>query len=345
MSLPTTPSDYSAVRDGGAGLFDLSSRGRILVSGSEAVMFLNGLITNDMKTLERDSWMPAAFPNVQGRLLASVRILNQEQGFLIDIEPATRPKIVQLLDRFTLAGDFRVSDLTSESAMLSVQGPKAPDLMRSVFGEAATVADRQVTAITWKGSPVTVLRATHTAEAGFDLFVDTADASRLREALIAAGAAPVSEETAEVLRIEAGIPRYGVDMDETTVVTETNLDDAVSFTKGCYVGQEIIVRIKHRGHVAKKLAGIILSGEATITAGDKILSVDDKEIGRVTSTTFSPALGKTIALGYVKYDYVAAGTEIKVGGTNAPAKISGLPLVRGSWYPQVDAVAALLDCP
>jgi aminomethyltransferase len=298
-----------------------------------------------MKTLERDSWMPAAFPNVQGRLLASVRILHQERGFLIDTEPATRPKVVQLLDRFTLAGDFRVSDLTNESAMLSVQGHKAPDLMRSVFGEAVTAAGRQVTAINWKTSPVTVLRATHTAEAGFDLFFDTADATRLREALIAAGAVPVSAETAEVLRIEAGIPRYGLDMDETTVVTETNLDDAVSFTKGCYVGQEIIVRIKHRGHVAKKLAGIILSGEATITTGEKILSVDDKEIGRVTSTTFSPALEKTIALGYVKYDYVAAGTEVKVGGTNAPAKISDLPLVRGSWYPQVDAVAALLDCP
>jgi len=348
MTMVTTTEGYSAVRDGGAGVLDLSSGGRILVAGSEAVMFLNGLVTNDVKTLERNSWMPAAFPNVQGRLLASVRILNQEQGFLIDTETATRPKVLQLLDRFTLAGDFRVSDLSDESSMVSVQGHKAPDVMRSIFGEAgAGITDREVTTTTWGGHQVTIIRATHTAEDGFDLFLDAGDASGLRAALIAAGAAPVSEETAEVLRIEAGIPRYGVDMDESTVVTETNLDEAVSFTKGCYVGQEIIMRIKHRGHVAKKLAGIVLEREATIEAGAKILSVGDKEIGRVTSTTFSPKLDKTIALGYVKYDYLPAATEVKVsvGNTTVPAKVSDLPLVRGSWYQGVEGVAALFDCP
>ena len=114
-------SKYSAVRDGGAGLLDLSSRGRILVSGSEAVMFLNGLITNDMKTLAANSWMLAAFPNVQGRLLAVVRILNREDGFLIDTEEATQQKVVHLLDRFTLAGDFRVTDLTGQTVCYSLQ--------------------------------------------------------------------------------------------------------------------------------------------------------------------------------------------------------------------------------
>jgi aminomethyltransferase len=335
MRRVTTTEGYSAVRDGGAGVLDLSSRGRILVSGSEAVMFLNGLVTNDVKTLERNSWMPAAFPNVQGRLLASVRILNQDERFLIDTETATRAKVLQLLDRFTLAGDFRVSDLSDESSMVSVQGHKAPEAMRSVFGEAvAGTKNREVTATTASGHHVTIIRATHTAEDGFDLFLDAGDANGLRQALIAAGAAPVSEETTEVLRIEAGVPRYGLDMDESTVVTETNLDEAVSFTKGCYVGQEIIVRIKHRGHVAKKLAGIVLEREAAIEAGARILSIDDKEIGRVTSTTFSPKLDKTIALGYVKYDYLAAGTEVRVsaGGEDLPAKVSELPLVRGSWY-------------
>src|SRR5262245_9843538 len=122
-SLKSSP-DYSAVRKGGAGLFDFSSRGRILVSGSEAVMFLNGLITNDMKTLQLNSWMPAAFPNVQGRLLAAVRILHRADGFLIDTETATRAKVMQLLDRFTLAGDFRVADLSDQTAMVSVQGRK-----------------------------------------------------------------------------------------------------------------------------------------------------------------------------------------------------------------------------
>ena len=108
----TKASGYAAVRDGGAGLIDLSARGRILISGSEAVMFLNGLITNDMKTLTVNSWMPAVFPNVQGRLLAAVRVIHRDDGFLIDTEAATRDTVVKLLERFTLAGDFRLADLT-----------------------------------------------------------------------------------------------------------------------------------------------------------------------------------------------------------------------------------------
>ena len=119
-------------------------------------------------------------------------------------------------------------------------------------------------------------------------------------------------------------------MDETTVVTETNLDDAVSFTKGCYLGQEIIVRIKHRGHVARKITGIVFPDQSAIENGAKVLAVDGKEIGRVTSSTFSPKLDQTIALGYVKYDYLAAGTEVQV--LNVKGVVAELPFVRGSWY-------------
>ncbi len=328
-------SEYSAVRDGGAGLIDLSSRGRILVSGSEAVMFLNGLITNDMKTLAANSWMVAAFPNVQGRLLAVVRILNRPDGFLIDTEEATHQKVLPLLDRFTLAGDFRVTDLTNQTATISLQGIKAAKVLSAIFGEeVSNVARRQVASARLNQTDLTIIRATQTGEDGFDLFVDAAEAGPLRQALIDASATSVSEAVAETLRIEAGIPRYGVDMDETTIVTETNLDDAVSFTKGCYLGQEIIVRIKHRGHVAKKLTGMILERDATIEAGAKVFSSDDKEIGRVTSFTFSPRLDRKIALGYVKYDYLAAGTSVKVP-TNLgeiDAQIAELPFVRGSWY-------------
>src|SRR3989440_9984459 len=136
--IETVPSkEYSAVRDGGAGLIDLSAGGRIVVSGSEAVMFLNGLITNDMKTLAANSWMPAAFPNVQGRLLAAVRVLNLNDHFLIDTERATHSKVLDLLSRFTLAGDFRVTDATEEVATLSVQGRGATNIMGAVFGDIA----------------------------------------------------------------------------------------------------------------------------------------------------------------------------------------------------------------
>jgi folate-binding protein YgfZ len=335
VNRPISSTEYAAVRDGGAGLIDLSSRGRLLVSGSEAVMFLNGLITNDMKTLAVNSWMPAVFPNVQGRLIAAVRIIHREDGFLIDTEHQTLDTIAKLLGRFTLAGDFQVRDVTSETAMLSVQGRKAAEIVRQALGEtAADIARAGVATAQLENGKVTIIRATHTGEDGFDLFVDANEAEGLRGSLIDAGTSPLGSEVAETLRIEAGIPSFGVDIDETKVVTETNLDDAVSFTKGCYIGQEIIARIKYRGHVAKKLTGVLLEESVAIENGARILSADDEEIGVITSSTLSPRLKHTIALAYVKYDYLEPGTTVKVVAAEHrfSATIAELPFIRGSWY-------------
>jgi folate-binding protein YgfZ len=327
--------EYSAVRSGGAGLIDLSARGRILISGTEAVMFLNGLITNDMKTLTVNTWMPAVFPNVQGRLLAAVRVIHRDDGFLIDTESETRDTVIKLLERFTLAGDFRLADLTRNTAQLSIQGVKAPEIIAAIFGETVANLGRDaVASVNSQSKQITAIRATHTAEDGFDLFVNATEAETLRDSFIKAGVQPIGSDTSETLRIEAGIARYGIDMDETNVVTETNLDDAVSFEKGCYIGQEIIARIKYRGHVAKKIAGLICEGEVSLESGAKIFSSDDKEIGRVTSVAFSPRLNRTIALSYVKYDYLAPGTSVKVlaGEGEIPGQVAGLPFLRGSWY-------------
>jgi len=297
--------DYQSVREGGAGLIDLSaSRGRIRVTGSEAVMFLNGLITNDIKNATDSSWLPAVFPTVQGRLIGAVRIMRYEDGFLIDTEAASLEAVLKTISRFTMAGDFQVTDVSNEIALLSVQGKGASDVI-----DAADVVG---------------IRATHTGEEGFDVLTS----EPLMEQLVAAGAQPVSPETFETLRIEAGIARHGKDMDETNVVVETNLDDAISYTKGCYVGQEIIVRIKHRGHVAKKLTG--LKFEAAVQDGGVITSEDGKEVGRVTSSTYSPKLESHIALGYVRYEYLAAGTKVKAG--EIAGTVTELPFVRGSWY-------------
>ncbi|HKP36116.1 MAG TPA: glycine cleavage T C-terminal barrel domain-containing protein [Pyrinomonadaceae bacterium] len=327
--------DYTAVRDGGAGLMDLSARGRLLVSGSEAVQFLNGLITNDMKVLAPNSWMPAAFANVQGRLLAAIRVIHRDDGFLIDTENATELTVIKLLERFTLAGDFHLSDLSEEMMHLSVQGAGAAALLGKVLNKDISDLNRTaVASVHWESEPVTVFRATHTAEDGFDLLLARTAGETLRDALLVAGAIAVSDEVQEVLRIEGGLARYGLDMDESNVVTETNLDEAVSFTKGCYLGQEIIVRIKHRGHVAKKLAGVVIEEAVAVEKDAKIFSADQKEIGRITSTTFSPRLNRVIALGYVKYDYLGSGTEVKLA-TDAgeiAAQVAELPFIRGSWY-------------
>jgi len=330
--------EYAAVRERGAGLIDLSCRGRLLVSGSEAVQFLNGLITNDMKTLVENHWMPAVFPNVQGRLLASVRVIHRSSfdptganGFLIDTEPVTHAQVLKTVQRFTLAGDFHVTDLTEQTALLSVQGTKAADIVRTLFGDgAADLEQHQIMQANWAQASLTVIRASHTGANGFDLIVEASSAAALWQALTKAGARPVGFDALEILRLEAGQPRFGIDMDETNVVSETGLDDAVSFTKGCYLGQEIIARIKYRGHVAKKLTGLMLDQPTKIDRDAKISSAEGKEIGRVTSVTSSPHLGSTIALGYVKYDYLAPGTQVAVGAGDGewPARVVELPFVR-----------------
>ena len=318
--------EYEAVRDGGAGLIDLSSsRGRIRVSGSEATMFLNGLITNDVKNLAQNRWMPAVFPTVQGRLIGAVRVIRgSDPSLLIDTETASHDAVLKTISRFTLAGDFKVADVTDDVALLTLQGQGAAEILEKVLDKSfLDLPQNGVDEITWLTVPVTIIRASHTPEDGFDLFIDSSRKAELQQALESAGAQPVGEDTFEILRVEAGIARFGLDMDGTNVVPETNLDDAVSYTKGCYVGQEIIVRIKHRGHPAKKLTGLRFETDQQIEPGAVIRSKENQEIGRVTSAVISPRLG-SIGLGYIRYEHVAAGTAVVVGdGIEAIVGING----------------------
>ena len=345
--------EYESVRGGdvasgagrAAGLIDLSPRGRLTVSGTEAVQFLNGLITNDVAGLGEGAWMRAAFPNAQGRLLASVRVLNQGGGvFLLDTEAVTRERVLNTLERFTLAGDFRVADKTLETALVSIQGAHAAAIIDQVLGrEAARVERGRVWSGPWEDSQITMIRATHTGEDGFDLFISREGAARAWDALADAGGRAVGFAALEVLRVEAGLPRYGIDMDESNVVLEAGLDDAaVSFTKGCYIGQEIIARIHWRGHVAKKLTGLIYDDDAEPAPAPgetRVRTVDGKEIGRVTSAVLSPRLGRRVALAYIKYDFLRAGTEVLIVGDDKEraARVAELPHVRGSWF---DAAAS-----
>jgi folate-binding protein YgfZ len=340
--------EYRLVRDGGAGLLDFSARGRVKVRGSEAVQFLNGLITNDVKALDEGAWMLAAFPNVQGRLIGEARVLRLAGDiFLFDTEAVSRERTFKTLERFTLAGDFHVKDLTDDVALISVQGARAAQVLEATLGEEAAQVKRwRVHTGSWNNQLLYVIRASVTAEDGFDLFVGASEAASLWDALTAAGAQAVGNDALEVLRIEAGVARYGVDVDETNVVLEAVPDEAVSFTKGCYIGQEIIARIHWRGHVAKKLTGLIFTEQGAPARDDKIRSMDGKDIGRLTSVTFSPRANNMIALGYVKYDYLAPGTEVRVasGEKELAARVCELPHVRGSWYetsaePAVEAQA------
>jgi folate-binding protein YgfZ len=272
--------------------FYRQKRGLIEVSGKEAVQFLNGLITNDVAKLEEGAQMPAAFPNVQGRLLAFVRVLRTGEKFLFETEETTHEKVFQNLFRFTFAGDFFVEDLSENYEYFEISNFKFqisnPDMI--VFD----------------------------SKFGRDFFVPKDSAGEFLNELKNQNTIEIPDTVYEVLRIESGIPKYGVDMDETTVVLETGLDEAVNFNKGCYIGQEIIARIHFRGHVAKKLTGLIFEDEsANVNSGDEIKSSEGKNAGKITSVTFSPKLGKPIALAFVRYDFLAEGTELKIGDWTA----------------------------
>lgn len=304
---------YDHIRSGGAG-FIVMPRGLIAVWGKEAVPFLDGMITNDVKTLEDGQQMLAAFPNAQGRLVAVVRILRQGERFLIETEEVTREKVFNNLFRFTYAGDFFVEDLSGQFEYFEVleEFPAKPQ-------------SREV-------SELTGLVPTHIfyGRSTVGYFVPGNDAEAFRSNLIAANAKKIDDELYETLRIEAGIPKYGVDMDETTIVPELGLDGLISYNKGCYIGQEIIARIHFRGHVAKQLTGLVFDGNFERPASDEsetlaVQSLDGKNAGRITSVTYSPKLEKHIALAFVRYDYLASGTELRLHDSSA--RVTDLPFV------------------
>ena len=296
--------DYQLIRSGRPG-FHEEPRGLIAVWGKEAVPFLDGMITNDMKTLEDGGQMLAAFPNAQGRLLAVVRVLRQGERFFFETEDATREKLFQSLFRFTFAGDFFVEDLSDSHSYFEILGPKK-DVHNPNVGER------------WEGAYVYELPH------GASYFLPNELAKGFRSFLTDGNrSVAISDDLHKILRIEFGIAKFGVDMDETTIVPELGLDGLISYNKGCYIGQEIIARIHFRGHVAKQLMGLSAAGD--LTAGAELTTAEGKPAGRITSVTYSPKLEKTIALAFVRYDYLGAGTELSAGDTQAV--VTQLPFV------------------
>lgn len=294
---------YNHMQSGGTALHR-EPRGLISVHGSEAVQFLDGLITNDVKTLEDGGQMVAAFPDAKGRLLAIVRVARSGERFLIETEAVTREKVFQNLFRFTMAGDFFVEDLSDQYTFIRV-------------------FDRKFIPIT---PPLVEFDMNH----GTDYFVHAEDAFDFVGELTYLDAPEISDRLFEVLRIEHGIPVYGIDMDETTIVPEIGIDGLISYQKGCYIGQEIIARIHFRGHVAKRLTGLSWPTQPGILPetlkGSELTSKDGKSAGRITSVTISPALEKAIALAYVRYDYLAEGTELMAGEQSV--KVTDLPFLK-----------------
>lgn len=294
--------NYHHLHSGGTA-FHRESRGLISVRGSEAIQFLDGLMTNDVKGLEDGAQISAAFPNAQGRLLAAVRVTRNGERFLIDTEAATRKIVFDNLFRFTMAGDFFVEDLSDEYRFVRVY-------------------DRSFI-------PITPPFIEFDSRSGTEYFVHGEDAPDFVAELKYLDAVEISDGLFETIRIEQGMPLFGVDMDETTIVPEIGIEEMISYTKGCYIGQEIIARIHFRGHVAKRLTGLIAPEpsveDGSFASGVELKSKDGKNAGRITSVTISPKLHKAIGLAYIRYDYLSDGTELLAGET--PIEVTPLPFV------------------
>jgi tRNA-modifying protein YgfZ len=291
--------DYAAIT-AGAGLLDRSARGKLDVTGPDAAEYLQGQVTNDVLALAPGQACYAALLDPKAHIEADMRIFCAAPAELwLDTEPHALDAVLAHLRMYKIGRQVEIADRTVERAILSLLGPVAVEIVARAAGSAAIVA----------------------TEAGVDLFA-TADAvPALRSALLDAGARPVGEEAADVLRVELGIPRHGVDMGPENLPGEAGIvERAVSFTKGCYIGQEPVARMYHRGRPNRRLRGLRLAAAAP--AGDPVMA-QGKEVGRLTSSLTSPRLGP-IGLAILRRE-VDQGDEVLVGERGTAATVVELP--------------------
>jgi glycine cleavage system T protein len=318
----------------GVGLLDRSCQGKVRLTGNDRVRFLNGMVTNDIKALAPGQGCQAALLNVKGHLLAVVTVTAAAEGFWIETDPQRLPVVMQTLDRYIIGDEVELADESEAWGILGLHGPRAADCLSRLLGTAVPEgAEYTHLPGTLGGIPVRAVRQAYTGDEGFDLWLPREGLAAAWEALWALreafGLVPVGLVALNTLRVEAGIGWYGVDMDEANLAMEALPDKAVSFTKGCYIGQEVVIRIAHRGHVNKRLVGLSLAGEA-VPAPDARVVAGERQVGRVTSAIRSPSLGRVIALGYVHRDFMAVGSKVAVehDGARVTAEVVELPFYR-----------------
>lgn len=325
---------YLALRKD-AGLVDRSFRGRIRLTGRDRRDYLQGLLTNDIAALTPGTGCYACLLTAQGRMISDMYVTETGDAVLMDLEGGVASKVAAHLEQFVFAEDVVVSDITAATRQMGVIGPKSAEALRAVFSstDGEVAFDRMSVlgncVVSWKGESITVERRDDFGELGFDLWVSTAQGDDVAQAIRDAGVTPVDAEVAEIVRVEAGRPIFGKDMTEDTIPLEAGLEDrAISQTKGCYVGQEIIIRVLHRGHgrVAKRLVGLTCDGASDVPATGASIADGDRTVGSVTSAVWSPSLERPIALGYVHRDFVEPGTAVAIA-EGIRATVTALPFI------------------
>ena len=300
---------------------DRSARGRIRLTGKDRLSYLQGVLTNDVAVLPAGNGCYAALLTPQGRMITDMRVHELGEATLLDVPGEVAERVAMQLDSFVFSEDAVVANVTESLAHVEIVGPAA----------AATLGISPLRAFENRQIAVDGAQATAAGDDDFrlpavDVFLPIQAKPALLTKLLNGGVIQVGDDVLETLRIEAGVPRFGVDMDQDTIPLEAGIEDrAISLTKGCYVGQEVIIRVLHRGHgrVARRLVGFALPPSAQVPSRGESVRSGEREVGSITSSTWSPALARPIALGYVHRDFVTPGTPVDIGPQQAT--VTALP--------------------
>lgn len=275
---------------------DLSSRARFRLTGADRVRFLHGMVTNDVEKLRPGEGCHAAMLSVKGKTLGDLIIYSDEEALLVELDGETREQVREDLLRHLILDEVELTDLTSELPEVGVYGEDAASAIEKLIGRSVTSLPpyHHVTA-----GPIRVARNEWLGVPGYHVFGHLPIEGTL-----------LAPEEREVLRVEAGTPRYGVDIDEDRLILEAGFADAISFDKGCYLGQEVVARATARGHINRKLMGLLLDGMQPAAHGTALRAPERPEAGRITSSVFSKRLGRPIALGYVHRSVFTPGSAL-----------------------------------
>ncbi len=307
----------------GCGIYDLGWRAKILVTGNDRVRWLNGMVTNNVRDLAVNRGNYNFLLSAQGRIQADMYIYNRGEYLLVDTAQWQAPKVLELFDRFIIMDDVEITDASDKLTALAVQGPRSRQVLERAGFLPSDVEPSQVVDGARGEIGYSVARKPSDASCSYELWIAPSNAAAVWDALTMAGARSVGTDALEMFRVWAGIPRYGQDIRERELPQETEQHQALNFEKGCYLGQEIVERIRSRGQVHRKFTGFVVQG-APPPAGTKVVA-EGKDVGEITSATTVPVNGgeKTLALGYIRREIGIPGTVVQVDG--ADAKVAMLP--------------------
>ena len=323
--------EYKAARDGAA-VHDSSHMGRVKGTGEDVLDLLHRLSTNAVVSLEAGQGAPTVLTTDRGRILDLITVLNLGDHILLLTGPQASQSVIEWIDKYTIVDDVEFEDVTSNTAMVSVIGPKAPDILGSLADiELDAFAPYQSARVAIAGAEGYIVRRDLANLTRFEVMVKTHDSEAVWQEIIGVGATPVGMEVSEVLRVERALPGHDGELGQSYNPLETGLWGSISFTKGCYIGQEVIARLDTYQKVQKHLVSFSFSPDARIEAGVK-LAKEGREVGQVTSVVKVPTTGELIGLGYVRKEAAEVGTQISLAeeeGSWAKVESQALPFGPG----------------